>query len=940
MPRRYGCPAPEKSGESLFGRATPPYTARVGAAVARSDIRGREDELRAIGRFLDAVPGGARGLLIEGEAGIGKTTLWRAAIEEAAARDQLVLACQAVEAEVSLPFVGLADLLEPVLEGTLPALPGPQREALEAALLRAEPPAEGAGEAAISAATLNVLRAAPAPLLVAVDDVQWLDRQTARVLAFALRRLERQSFAVVASLRIGEPFSSPELERLFVTLDVEPLAIGPLSLFALDAMLRDQFSLGLPRIRLRELHRVTAGNPLYAREIARESVRTGSADVAVPRRLSELLRQRIRVASPGAKRLLLLTAELGDPKLTTLEQLDVADDVFGEVAARELALPESGHLRLTHPLLAPATRDEANELELRELHLFLSQRLEDDVERALHLARASSEPDERVATELEEAASIAEARGAQETAALLAEEAIRLTAAGGEPLWRRTIDAAYHLYRIGENAPARELLERLVEVMPGGSLRARALFVLAHVDELNGFSRAAAALQEPGIDDDLRFRLELLQAVHTMDDDLERAVELFRRAARTAAAAGNDWQRALAACYVAYGDCYLGRPIDMGELDWAVAVIERAWGGRERREFGWDPRDIRGRILSTDGHDDRARSDFEQCLARSVELGDEPAILSARALLLRVEIGAGNVGTALWHAEGVEEIARHMTAGSVVARAWGTVAWVYAWAGRVDAAREAAARALAVPTPLTETERWTRSELGLLELSLGNAEAAYTEFARAVELLRVPGYRHPGFFWFWHDAFEAYAATKRIDEAEELLAWLDQLLAALDHAPSRASAEIGRALIRSSLGDGEGAVAATEAAVEQHERFNRPLHLARTLLVRGAILRRAKQKRAAREAIAQAVSIFESCGAELWLDRARQEFERTGAHHVDRWELTPTEDQVARLAAAGAKNAEIARQLFMSVKTVEANLSRIYGKLGVRSRTELAARMR
>jgi DNA-binding CsgD family transcriptional regulator len=912
----------------------------VRAAVARSGIRGREDELGAIRRFLAAGPDGPAGLLIEGEAGIGKTTLWRAAIDEAAERERLVLQCQAVEAEVSLPFVGLADLLEPVLESTLAALPGPQREALEAALLRTEPPAEGAAEAAISAATLNVLRGAPAPLLLAVDDVQWLDRQTARALAFALRRLEPRSFAILASQRIGESWSSPELERVLVELDVERLAIGPLSLFALDAMLRDQFGLELSRARLRELHRLTAGNPLYAREISRESVRTGSRDLAVPRRLSELLRQRVRAASPGARRLLLLTAELGDPKLTMLGQLDVADDVFGEVAARDLAVPESGRLRLTHPLLAPAAREEATESELRDLQLFLSRQLEDDVECALHLARATSDPDERVATELDGAASIAEARGAQETASLLAEEAIRLTAADGEPRWRRTIDAAYHLYRAGESGRALELLEQLIEIMPGGPLRARALFVLAHVDELDALSHATAALQESGIDDGLRLRLELFQAVYAMDDDLEGAVDLFRRAARTAVGAGNDRERAVAASYVAYGNCYLGRPVDMEELDWAIAALERGRDGRERRDFGWDARETRGRILSTDGHDERARSDFEHCLARSIELGDEPGVLSARAFLVRLEIGMGDLDSALRHAERVEEIARHLTTGSLAARAWGTLAWVYAWAGRVDAARAAAARALAVPTPLTETERWTRAELGLLELSLGDAEAAHAELVRAVELLRSFRLGHPGFFQFWHDAFEACVATRRVDEAEELLSWLDDLTAAVDHPPSRASAEVGRALILSSCGDGAGAIAATEAALEQHERFDRPLHLARTLLVRGAILRRAKQKRAGREALARAAGIFESCGAPLWLERARHELERTGTYHVDRWELTPTEDQVARLAAAGAKNREIAEQLFMSVKTVEANLSRIYGKLGVRSRTELAARLR
>jgi DNA-binding NarL/FixJ family response regulator len=198
----------------------------------------------------------------------------------------------------------------------------------------------------------------------------------------------------------------------------------------------------------------------------------------------------------------------------------------------------------------------------------------------------------------------------------------------------------------------------------------------------------------------------------------------------------------------------------------------------------------------------------------------------------------------------------------------------------------------------------------------------------------------PGLFWFWHDAVEACVLTDHLDEAQELLSWLEAVAAPLDHAPSRAAAELGRALVAAAQGDAEAAIRASDAALAQHERFERPLHLARTLLIRGAILRRAKKRRAAPESLASARDIFERSGARLWLARTHRELERTGHHHAAGWELTPTEADVARLAVAGARNKEIAEQLFMSFKTVEANLPRIYGKLGVRSRTELAAKLR
>jgi DNA-binding CsgD family transcriptional regulator len=912
----------------------------VRAAVTRPEIRGREDELAAVARFLDAIPQGAAGFVIEGEAGIGKTTLWRAARDDAGARGFLVLSCAGVEAEVSLPFVGLADLLEPVLEETLPSLPAIQREALEAALVRAEPSSDGGGEAAVFAAALSVLRAARRPLVLAIDDLQWLDRHTARAVAFAFRRLD-SPVAVLASHRVGEPSSAPELERVLAEREVDRLPIGPLSIFALDAMLREQLGFELERARLRELHRVTGGNPLYAREIARESLRTGARQLAVPRPLSELLRQRVRAASPPARRLLLLTAELGDPRLDLLAQLDVPDDAFGELAARDLAVSSSGRLRLTHPLLAAAAREETLANQLVELHRFLAERLlEDDVERALHLALATHEPDERIAGRLEDAASSADARGAQETALALVDDAIRLTPDEGEALWRRMLQRASHLGRIGDATGERRQLEDLLKRVPPGRLRARALCELAIVDEFGGLEHARAALDEPGIDLRRRSQAQLLCGWHlSLAADLAGALAAFREAASTAAAARDGRRQAIAACSIAFTNYLLGQPFDDEAFDTSVFSYDREPDARERRNYSWEPRSLRGRLRVIEGEYDGARDDLEKILTRHKELGDEVGIVNAQCGLARLEIAAGNLSVAAAHAERALDIAQHITAGSTAPDFWGTAAVVHAWNGREQAAREAAERALAVPTVIPEIERRARSAVGLLELSLGNAVEAHAEFRRAVEAVRATRFRHPGFFWFWHDVFEACVSADQLSEAEQLSVWLDELVGDIDHAPARASAEIGHALIAAAQGDIHAAIEASDAALAQHERFDRPLHYARTLLLRGSILRRAKQRRAARDSLASAAEIFDRSGARLWAVRARRELERTGRHHVQSWELTPTEAQVARLAAAGAKNREIAEQLFVSVKTVEANLSRVYAKLGIRSRTELAGKV-
>jgi DNA-binding CsgD family transcriptional regulator len=202
------------------------------------------------------------------------------------------------------------------------------------------------------------------------------------------------------------------------------------------------------------------------------------------------------------------------------------------------------------------------------------------------------------------------------------------------------------------------------------------------------------------------------------------------------------------------------------------------------------------------------------------------------------------------------------------------------------------------------------------------------------------GVREPAYFRVVPDQVEALVALGRLDEAEALLATFEEAGRNLDRAWAIATGARCRALVLAARGDLAGASAAADEAVREHDRLPLPFELGRTLLVRGAVERRAKRKREARDTLTKALAAFDGLGAALWADKARADLARIGGRAPAPLALTPTEGQVAELVAAGSSNREVADTLFLSVHTVEANLKRIYRKLGIRSRTELASRFR
>ncbi|MDP9343982.1 MAG: AAA family ATPase, partial [Actinomycetota bacterium] len=450
-------------------------------------VFGREAELSVVEAFLDDARGGPVALLLDGESGVGKTTLWREGVQAARDRSYRVLSCQPAESEAKLSFAALGDLIGGALDETEVALPGPQARALDVALLRAEPEGAPPDSRAVSLAVLEVIRslAATGPVVLAVDDVQWLDAPTARVLEFALRRLEAEPVGLLATQRTGEGAGVPfGLDRFLPEHRFRRLTVGPLTVDALGQLLRARLGQGFLRPTLVRLHEMSEGNPFFAIEIARASIRgdkpaTGQL-LPVPQSLRELVRRRLDALPADAREALLAAAALSSPTVEAVRAAVGGDDAVEEGLARAVEAGvievDRGQIRFSHSLFGSVIFSEASSEQRRALHRRLAAVSTDPEEGARHLALAAEGPDEDVAAALDEAARRARSRGAPDAAAELAEMALRLTPPEGvDEARRRSMDAAAHHLAAGNTPRARMLLEAAVEATPPGPERARAL---------------------------------------------------------------------------------------------------------------------------------------------------------------------------------------------------------------------------------------------------------------------------------------------------------------------------------------------------------------------------------------------------------------------------------------------------------------------------------
>jgi DNA-binding CsgD family transcriptional regulator len=914
-----------------------------------ASVVGRETELRAIERFLEAGRSRFAGLALEGEAGIGKTTLWREAIRAAEASGYRVVSSRPADAEARLAFSSLADLLGPVEESVLADLPEPQRDAIEVALLRRRS-ASRTDARAVGAGLLSIVTSLDeAPLLLAIDDAQWLDRSSATALEFALRRVGSESrLGVLVAARVEPGRAATALGLGDTAASVERVRLEPLSLSALYHVIRNELDLVVSRPTLQRIHQASGGNPLFALELARALDEAGGRPapgepLPVPDNLRGLLERRIRKLPRAVRDTLLLCSLASAPTTALIERaLGPSAEPSLELALQEGVIEVHGdEIRFGHPLLASAVSTAALPAPRREAHRRLAEVVGSEEERARHLALGTEAPDEEVAERLERAAQRSAERGASEEAAELLELACGFTPADdANALARRALERARMIGRIGDEREMIRLLDGLRRDGPPGPIRAQALELRAHAHWVAGTSTDAErcceeALLHVGDDDRLRARVLVTLARVTLDVKLvheraQAAVEVLERLDEPDPATLSEALVALAGA-----EYYLGRGIP-------TEIVER---GLELERVS-PPRNVGDRMsaaygawLKYDGDLDGARHWLEVTRQSAIDEGDEGSLPYALSHLPQLELWTGDWPAAEARALEHLELAERTGQENERLTAIYNLTLVRVHMGRVDAARAQLEPAL---EEAEGGDPWNvyllLSVLGFLELSVDRPHEAVRALGRAFDIYESTGSGDtPSVF---ENYPEVLVQTGDLETAAEVVELFEQRAFAAQKSLAIAPALRCRALLAEAKQDLDGGLAAAVEALIHHDRIAMPFSRARTLVVLGRLKRRTGERRAARDALEEAVATFDGLGAPLWAERARNELRRVPIRRAaSRDHLTPNEERVAALVAAGQSNKEIARALFLSEKTVEANLTRIYRKLGVRSRTALAARM-
>lgn len=906
---------------------------------------------------LDPALTQARAIVLEGEPGVGKTALWRCAVEAAGKRGFNVITSSPAASEARLAFAALGDLLDVGLDDALGTLPSPQREALEIALLRREGDLgeSDTAQRMIGVATLGVLRgvAATTPLLVAIDDLQWMDSASAAVMRFALRRLREERIAVVATrrLELGRP-APLELERMLGDERVTRMRVGPLSLGGLHELLRSRIGLAVSRPTLIRLHETTGGNPFYALEIGHELVERGvepapDEPLPVPGGIRELIQERLERLEPTTRDALLAAAALGRPTRSQLARVvEPVEEALDEGVAAGVIELSGERVRFTHPLLASVHYEHAPLAQRRRLHSTLSEIADTLEERARHLALASRGPDEEVARQLDRAAHDAAHRGAHDVAAELCDLASRLTPTQVDRGKRVLSGAEYHR-RAGNLAMAADRAGEALELAHEPDARTRALAVLGTVaGDIEGTDAAASlyrrALREPGAPRELRADLhQKLGWISLLTADGRRA-EQHARAMLRLSAGDQPAVEAEAAATLSLAIAARGRPVRYDLLRRALAT---EIGGSSERPWAWaetSPAVFEGLVLLWAGELEQAQQPLERVYRAAIESGDTWLEMHALAYLSSLETSLGRPASGLSLARRYLELASGADQDAQRAGALWPLAVGAGWLGPAQEARDAAREGLELAdrTGHRLYVIGNLTALGAVELAAGDPAAAAGYSVQAWELAHAGRLESPARFPVLPDAVEALMAVGDRDQAARLASEQRRIAEALGRPWVLALAARCDACVAAGWGDEDGAISCFERAAREHAKQERPLDRARTLLAYGSVLRRQRRKRAAREALEQALSTFQAAQAGLWAAKTRGELGRIGGRRAaPSGGLSATESEVARLVASGRTNNEVAETLHISARTVEWNLSKLYRKLGVRSRTELAMAM-
>jgi DNA-binding CsgD family transcriptional regulator len=684
---------------------------------------------------------------------------------------------------------------------------------------------------------------------------------------------------------------------------------------------------------------ISGGNPFYALELAR-AIHVGSARAqpSLPATLAELMRLRIGSLEGQAGDVLLAAAAAANPTVEVLAQVvdttvDHAVELLEEAESKGIIAIEGDRVRFSHPLLAQSVYTDASPARRRATHRALSQVVVLPELKARHMALAASRADPDTLKALDTAADAARARGAPAAAAELLELAIRL--GGNSP--SRQIRAAGHHFKAGDAERARTLLEPTIDELRPGLLRGVALNLMAGICMYNDTFVEAAALLERALDDAetnpglLVQTLVSLTFAQGMSGKFEESLQNARQAVSHAEEIGYPPLIGRALATLVNASFLYGHGVDEDSLRRAVELEDPD----DDVPIPFCPSAVNALICAWTGKLNIAHRQMAAVRDRCVERGVENDLMAVAGYSTLIEIWRGNFAEAAVLAQDTMERAEQVGGSRTIAL---TVrAAVAAYAGREQDTRADAAAALAIADEcgVPRLAEWPTMSLGFLEVSLGRYAEALTTLQPMLDAFgQLPG-SEIMIATFIPDAVEAMVAVGRHADAVPLIEELEQNGARLDRSWMLAVGARCRSMWLAATGDIAAATQMAEQAMAEHERLPMPFERARTQLLLGQLQRRQRQKESAGATLREAQRAFDALGTPLWADRARAELARVKVVPTHDLALTPSERRVAELAASGMTNREVAAALFISPKTVEANLARVYRKLGIKTRAEL-----
>jgi DNA-binding CsgD family transcriptional regulator len=902
-------------------------------------LRGRRSERGVLDRLAAAVRGGqSRVLVLYGEPGVGKTVLLDYLGSQA--KDCQVVRAAGVQSEMELPFAGLHQLCAPMLD-RLERLPEPQQEALRTAFGMSAGPVPD--RFLVGLAVLGLLTAGERPLVCVIDDQQWLDRASAQAFGFVARRLGADPVGLVFGTRVPGPELAgvPELPVAGLRDDDARALLRSVLPGPLDMRVRDQ------------IVAEAGGNPLALLELPRGLAAGQLAGgfglpgaVSVAGRIEESFRRQLDALPPPTRRLLLLAAAdpSGDPALAWRAAGRLGIPFQAGAPAAEAGLADFGtRVRFRHPLLRSAAYRSATAEDRRAVHLALAEAtdpLADPDRRAWHRAQAAPGPDEEVAAELERSAGRALSRGGLAAAAAFLERAVRLTV---DPVRRveRTLAAAQVSLEAGEFGQALGLLVTAEDGLAGPLDE----FASARVDLLRGQVMFASGL---GGDAPPRL-LKAAKRLEPLDPDLARETYLTAWMAAMFAgrlAGAGDLLEVSRAARSLPAPAEPPRPVDL-VLDGlallvtdgpraAAPTLRQAVTGyvgadiavADELRWGWLAQAAASALWDDDA--------WRAMLTRQVRLAREAGALDQLPVLL------GALGTALVWSGDFTEAAALVTETDAVCAATGTRSAPFTAMMLAAFRGEAAEAAPLVEATVADATaagqgiaaayaRWVAAILGNGLGRYAEAQAAAAQAAEDTSTVFIS-------MWALPELIEAAVRSGDDDAAHTALARLTEFTQA-----GLTDFGLGiEARSRALLSAGKAAEACYQEAVARLGRTRLRTELGRAHLLYGEWLRRENRRTEAREQLRTAHELLSAIGAAAFAERAQRELAATGETVRKRTaaspsELTAQEASIARLAVEGRTNPEIGAQLFLSARTVEWHLRKIFAKLGIASRRELRA---